>query len=79
MPSDVAMTLPPSASAFERKAYLVAAGAVLLQALLLSLFPCRSDDIFMHLAVGRRFFAEGGFPETDPFLFSIHGLFSGFT
>lgn len=33
-------------------------------------FPIRSDDIFMYLALGKRFLS-GEFPEIDPFLFSM--------
>jgi hypothetical protein len=55
----------------ERWALFVAGLAVVFCAFLLAASPTRSDDIFMHLAVGRRFFETGSFPETDPWLFSI--------
>lgn len=63
-------TEPP---ALERWLFVGAAGAALLCAVALALFPSFSDDLFIHLAVGRRFFAYGFFPETDPFLYSIPG------
>ena len=65
---------PPS-----RLAWPLAAAAALACALLLALFPCRSDDIFMHLAVGRRFFATGAMPDPDPWLFSIPNYVRGWT
>jgi len=55
----------------EKPAYLIAAGTVLLCALVLAIFPSQSDDVWTHLAVGRRFFQEGHFPDPDPWIFSI--------
>ncbi|MBX3394140.1 MAG: hypothetical protein KF841_02105 [Phycisphaerae bacterium] len=56
---------------WDRPLGLAAAVFVLITVGLMCLFPVRSDDIFMHLELGRRFFHEGGIPEVDPFLFSI--------
>lgn len=53
------------------RVFLVAAGAVLLCALVMAIFPSQSDDLWMHLAVGRRYFREGHFPDPDPWIFSI--------
>ncbi|HEY3354312.1 MAG TPA: hypothetical protein VGQ83_13755 [Polyangia bacterium] len=61
----------PAWAALEQWALPAAAGAVLLCAFLLAAFPTRSDDLFMHLAVGRRFFQTGHFPDPDPWLFSL--------
>lgn len=55
----------------ERRLLALAAALVLGCAFLLAAFPTVSDDVFMHLAVGRRFFETGHFPDTDPWLFSI--------
>jgi hypothetical protein len=54
-------------------AYGVAVAAVVLLLARLSLVPIRSDDIFFYLALGRRLFADGGLPPTDPYLFTLHG------
>lgn len=62
-----------------RIAWPIAVTAALACALLLALFPCRSDDIFMHLAVGRRFFQTGHLPDPDPWLFSIPNYERGWT
>ncbi len=54
--------------------YRLSLVGVLLGAALLALFPLRSDDIFMHLAVGRRILQEGWhFADPDPFLYSLPG------
>ena len=34
-----------------------------------SVFPLQSDDLFMYLAMGRRFLETGSLPSADPFLF----------
>jgi len=39
-----------------------------------ALEPVRSDDFFMYLALGRRYFELGEFGATDPFLFTIPNL-----
>jgi hypothetical protein len=44
--------------------------AALACAFALAFFPSRSDDVFLYLAIGRRFFADGHFPSQDPFLFT---------
>src|SRR5262245_1500763 len=62
---------PPQRGLLARAAWPPAALAVLACAAYLACFPTVSDDIFMHLAVGRRFFAEGSFPNPDPWLFSL--------
>lgn len=62
---------PDSFRATEKSAYLLATGTVLLCALLLAIFPSQSDDIWIHLAVGRRFFEQGHFPDPDPWIHSI--------
>jgi hypothetical protein len=51
--------------------YWAGGGAVFLYIFFLAFFPVISDDLFMYLALGRRFFAEGKFPLVDPFLFSL--------
>lgn len=40
----------------------------LLLILVLAFFPVRSDDLYMHLAIGRLFFQDMAFPQTDPFI-----------
>ena len=50
---------------------ILARGLTLACVVLLALFPVQSDDIFMYLAIARRFFETGAFPKTDPFLFSL--------
>jgi hypothetical protein len=35
----------------------------------LCIFPIQSEDLFMYLALGRRYFETGSFPAQDPFLF----------
>ncbi|MBK7877483.1 MAG: hypothetical protein IPJ77_17405 [Planctomycetes bacterium] len=55
----------------ERGLHAAALLAVLACAFLLAAFPAISDDLFMHLAVGRRFFATGTFPDPDPWLSSL--------
>ncbi len=54
----------------DRRLWAVACTATLGLAALLALFPCKSDDLYMHLAIGRRFFRDGAFPAGDPFLFA---------
>ena len=39
--------------------------------LILAIFPVQSLDIFMYLAIARRYFRDGTFPLTDPFLFTL--------
>lgn len=68
---DLPAETPASSTRRERWALFAAGIAVVFCAFCLAASPSRSDDIFMHLAVGRRFFETGAFPETDPWLFSI--------
>jgi hypothetical protein len=70
-PAKAAAPPSPAWEALDRWALPVAAAAVILGAFLLAAFPTRSDDLFMHLAVGRRFFQTGHFPDPDPWLFSL--------
>lgn len=46
-------------------------GVVFLIALLMSIFPCRSDDIYGYLAFGKQIVESHALPTTDPFLFTI--------
>jgi hypothetical protein len=62
---------PPSTTRLDRAAPWIAALAVLACAFALAAFHTRSDDLFMHLAVGRRFFETGSFPHPDPWLGSV--------
>src|SRR5437870_9914408 len=66
-----AAVIEPPLDARGKWFYWLAAGGALLVLGFLSFFPVQSDDIFMYLAIGRRFFREGGFPRIDPFLYSI--------
>lgn len=47
---------------------------ILVSALLMTVFPIQSEDVFMYLALGRHFFESGYFPTSDPFLVSSHDL-----
>ena len=38
----------------------------------LACYPLQSDDFFMYLALGRKFFATFSFPTLDPFLYSLN-------
>ena len=71
------MQLPDTPSA--RRSYLCAEVAVLLCAFALALFPSQSEDLYIHLAVGRRFFRDAHFPDPDPFIYSIPGYVRGWT
>jgi hypothetical protein len=62
----------------DRIAHPAAMAAILLVALLLAAFPIRSDDLFMHLAVGRWFFENGELPDPDPWLHSLPGYHRGY-
>ena len=44
--------------------------ALILIVFFLSFFSVRSDDLFMYLAIARRFFENWQFPLSDPFLFT---------
>ena len=55
----------------DRQLWLAGSVGVLLVAALLAVFPLRSDDVFLYLAIGRRFFEDGHLPTVDPFLYSI--------
>jgi len=68
-PVPQAEVAPPTRLA--RAAWLAAALAVLACAGWLAAFPTVSDDIFMHLAVGRHWFETGSFPNPDPWLFAL--------
>jgi hypothetical protein len=46
-------------------------------AALLAAFRCRSDDIFMHLSVGRWLAEHGRMPDPDPWLHSLSGYHRG--
>ena len=52
-------------------AHAIAAAAAVVLVARLSLVPIRSEDIFFYLALGRRLFAEGRLPDTDPYLFTL--------
>lgn len=62
---------PDSFRETEKSANRLAVVTVLLCALVMAIFPSQSDDIWIHLAVGRRFFETGHFPDPDPWIFSI--------
>lgn len=64
-----ATSAPPAR--LERGLHAGAALLVLVTAFLLAAFPAVSDDLFMHLAAGRRFLQTGSFPDPDPWIFSI--------
>lgn len=51
-------------------AYALACLACVTFAIVLAWFPIQSDDLFMHLAIGRRMIREGRMPVGDPFLFT---------
>jgi len=67
-------TIDPLWTVADRRLYAASVSLAILCTVLLALFPCRSDDIFMHLALGRRFFLEGGFPRGDPFLYAAPAI-----
>lgn len=48
-------------------------GVVLVFVLLISLFPIRNNDVWWHLAVGKRIIETGQFIRQDPFMFSVPG------
>ncbi len=52
----------------DRRLWIAGSLGVLLVAALLAVFPLRSDDVFLYLAIGRRFFEDGHLPTVDPFL-----------
>lgn len=70
-PAEAEPTTSHAASRVAQWSWPLAALAVLLCAFLLAAFPARSDDLFMHLAVGRAWFEDGRFPNPDPWLASI--------
>lgn len=47
---------------------------VLLFVFILGLSPVHSDDLWMYLALGRKLFTDGGFGDTEPFLFTFPGF-----
>lgn len=49
----------------------VSIGLVFLVALLIAIFPCRSDDIYGYLAFGKQIVERHALPTSDPFLFTI--------
>lgn len=49
----------------------VSIGLTFLVALLISIFPARSDDIYGYLAFGKQIVERHALPTSDPFLFSI--------
>jgi hypothetical protein len=66
----------------DRRTLAVYRTAILLTltfAFLLACFPVMSEDVFMHLAVGRRWVATGHFPDPDPWLFSLKNYHRGWS
>jgi hypothetical protein len=61
------LAAPPS----QELPYRLAVGGALSAIAMACTFPVQSDDIFMYLAIGRRFFNDGRLPRIDPFLFSL--------
>lgn len=64
---------PPGADASRALDLLdrVSIGLAFLVALLIAIFPCRSDDIYGYLAFGKQIVEHRALPTSDPFLFTI--------
>jgi len=54
----------------QKYVYLALVVVVLAYLAVLCIFPVRSNDLFLYLEIGRRYFAPEGLPKTDIFLFT---------